>query len=271
MLTSGRALSLHSESGRPLPRVEAFRDLYAKGVTPRHGEVMMVAGRSGTQKSGFALYWAAMMNVPTLYFSADMSPFTASSRLASMATDETTEQVEEGMAAGLADYYMKELAHLRTTFSFGSPISWRQVDEELEAYTHLWNEHPQLIIFDNLMDFEGAESDYTVQMGVMSGVAELARETGASVLVLHHASDKSWQATSDPWQPPSREQVKNGMSEKPELCLSVALDPNNLSYRVACIKQRMGPCDPSARNYAVLRCEPDKTRFHTEDRSLSLL
>lgn len=226
----------------------------------------MVAGRSGTQKSGFALFWVAQMNLPTLYFSADMSAFTASSRLASMAADQTTEEVEQGMAeASLRGYYMDVVADLNVTFSFGSPISWRQIDEELEAYVQLWNQYPEVIVFDNLMDFEGAESDYTEQMAVMSGATELARETGATVILMHHASDKSWEAKSDPWQPPSRDQVKGGLSEKPELALSVALDPNNLSYRVAVIKQRMGPCDPTARTYAVMRCIPDKTRFATYD------
>jgi hypothetical protein len=119
-----------------------------------------------------------------------------------------------------------------------------------------------VIVFDNLMDFEGAESDYTEQMSVMSNVTELARSTGATVILLHHASDKSWEAKADPWAPPSRDQVKGGLSEKPELSLSVALDPTSMEYKVACIKQRMGPCDPTARSYVSLRCEPEKTRFH---------
>jgi hypothetical protein len=82
------------------------------------------------------------------------------------------------------------------------------------------------------------------------------------VILLHHASDKSWEAKADPWAPPSRDQVKGGLSEKPELSLSVALDPTSMEYKVAVIKQRMGPSDPTARRYATLRCEPDKTRFH---------
>jgi hypothetical protein len=264
MLTPRRSLSLHAESGRELPRVAAFEALYRRGCRPRHGEVVMIAGRSGTQKSGFALYWAAQMNLPTLYFSADMSAFTASSRLASMATGETTEQVEAGMKAGGEDRarYLDALAGSRLQFSFGAPITWRAVDEELEAYVELWDAYPQVIVCDNLMDFDGAETDYTEQMAVMSGVTELARATGATVIVLHHASDKSWEAKSDPWSPPSRDQVKGGLSEKPELSLSVALDPTSMEYRVAVIKQRMGPSDPTARNFAVLYCEPDKTRFH---------
>ncbi|AKY03791.1 DnaB-like dsDNA helicase [Streptomyces phage Verse] len=263
MLTPGRSLSLHAESGRELPRVEAFEALYQKGVRPRHGEVIMIAGRSGTQKSGFALFWVASMNLPSLYFSADMSAFTASSRLASMATGDTTEMVEAGMAQGgkHRQAYLDALASSNITFSFGSPITWRAVDEELEAYVELWDAYPEVIVFDNLMDFEGAESDYTEQMAVMSNATELARATGATVIILHHASDKSWEAKSDPWAPPSRDQVKGGLSEKPELSLTVALDPTSLEYRVACVKQRMGPCDPTARSYAMMRCHPDVTRF----------
>jgi hypothetical protein len=264
LLTPSRSLSLHAESGRELPRVPALGVLYQKGCRPRHGEVMMIAGRSGTQKSGFALWWTASMNLRTLYFSADMSAFTASSRLASMATGDTTEMVEAGMAAGGEHRarYLKALAESKMTFSFGSPITWRQVDEEMEAYVELWDAFPEVIVFDNLMDFEGAESDYTEQMAVMSNATELARATGATVILLHHASDKSWEAKSSPWDPPSRDQVKGGMSEKPELSLTVALDPTSLEYRIAVVKQRMGPCDPTAQSYVTIRCEPDKTRFH---------
>ncbi|MEU8133216.1 AAA family ATPase [Streptodolium elevatio] len=263
MLTAGRSLALNAESGRELPRIEAFADLYAMGVCPRHGEVVMIAGRSGTQKSGLALFWVAQMNLPTLYFSADMSAFTASSRLASMMTRDTTAMVEAGMAEGgqfRADY-LAALAHLNLTFSFGSPITWRAVQEEMEAYVELWDAYPQVVVFDNLMDFEGAESDYTEQMAVMQGCTELARDTGATVIILHHASDKAWEAKTNPWAPPSRDQVKGGLSEKPELSLAVALDPTSMAYNVACIKQRMGPCDPTASRYTTMICEPEYTRF----------
>ncbi|MFD7738077.1 AAA family ATPase [Kitasatospora sp. NPDC059800] len=263
MLTPGRSLTLNAQAGRELPRIEAFRALYNLGCRPRQGEVIMIAGRSGTQKSGLALYWVAQMGLPTLYFSADMSAFTASSRLASMATGDTTEMVSAGMAAGgrHRQAYLDALAGSRITFAFGSPITWSAVDEEIEAYVELWDAYPSVLVFDNLMDFEGAESSYEEQMAVMSGVTELARATGATVIILHHASDKSWEAKSDPWAPPSRDQVKGGLSEKPELSLSVALDPTSLEYRIAVIKARMGPCDPTARRYASLRCHPETTRF----------
>lgn len=267
MLTPSRSLALHAESGRALPLVPAFQALYSKGVKPRHGEVVMIAGRSGTQKSGLALYWIAQMGLPSVYFSADMSAFTASSRIASMNTGDTTEMVEIGMREGGAAR-RRYLEALKTgpgsniQFSFGSPLTFERIDDVLEARVEVFDEYPQVICFDNLMDFDGAESDYTAQMEVMSYATELARATEATVVVLHHASDKSWEAKSDPWSPPSRDQVKGGLSEKPELSLTVAFDPYSYQYKIACVKQRMGPSDPTARNFASLRIEPELTRFH---------
>lgn len=224
----------------------------------------MVVGRSGSQKSGFALWLATQLDVPTLYFSADMSPFTASSRIASSMADLTTEEVESVMLADAEEKaeLLEELRKSKISFSFGSPITDRQIDEELDAFVELWDTYPTALVFDNLMDFDCAESDYAAQMSVLQNITALARDTGATTFVMHHASDKSWDARTDPWMPPSRQEVKGGMSEKPELTLSVALEPDTLIYRMATLKQRMGPSDPTGRRFIRLRCEPDKTRFH---------
>lgn len=272
MLTAKRALSLNAQSSPELPRVEAFEELYRMGVRPRAGEVIMIAGRSGTQKSGLALWWVLNMKLPTLYFSADMSAFQASVRIACSVTGKTTEQVELGMAdPALREGFERAIESVPITFSFGSPISWQAVDSELDAYVELHNAYPEVMVLDNLMDIDGASADYTAQMEAMQQISDLSRATGATVIVLHHASDKTWDAKADPWKPPSRDQIKGGMSEKPELSLSVALDPQSHLYRIACIKQRMGPSDPSAQSYATLRAEPSTTRFHRYDHGISAI
>lgn len=262
MLTASRALSLHAASSPELPRIAALETLYRMGVRPRAGEVMMIAGRSGTQKSGFALWFVAQMKLPTLYFSADMSAFQASVRLACSTTGETTEQVEAGMLEPSRKHiYTDAVDTLPITFSFGSPITWRGIDAELDAYVELHNAYPEVMVIDNLMDIDGCSSDYAAQMDAMQNISDLSRNTSSTIIVLAHASDKGWEAKSDPWKPPSRDQIKNGMSEKPELTLSVALDPQSYIYRIACLKQRMGPSDPSAQTFAILRAEPERTRF----------
>src|SRR5690606_10753406 len=133
--------------------------------------------------------------IRTLYFSADMSPFTASARVASMFTGFTTEQVEERMLRGGRERQecLDAIADVPITFAFGS-LDWEVVDQELEAHVQLWDAYPDVIVFDNLMDFDGAYSDYSEQMAVMSNSTALSRETGATTIVMHHASDKSWDA-----------------------------------------------------------------------------
>lgn len=263
MLSPFRALTQNIDKGSPLPKVPELGALYREGIDPRRGSLIMVVGRSGSQKSGFALFWTAKMNLKTLYFSADMSAFTASARLASMVTGDTMQQVEHTMHEGgeQADKYERALNELNVQFSFGQPITWRQVDEELGAWVELHNGYPEVIVFDNFMDFDGAEADYTAQMAVMQDLTALCRVTGSTVILMHHASDKSFDARSDPWSPPSRDQVKGGMSEKAELTLSVALDATTNMFKVSPIKQRSGRSDPTGRSYARLQCYPEVTRF----------
>lgn len=266
MLTASRSLALNASSGRKLPEVPALRDLYAYGDALRYGEVHMIYGRSGSQKSGFALWLTDELGdhgLDTLYFSADMSAFTASARIASKRTGLTTEEVERTMAEGGPDRdrILEALASSRVAFSFGSPITWRAIDEEMDAYVEVHDKFPDVIVADNLMDFEGAESDYTAQMAVMQAMTELARDTGSALLVMHHASDKSWDADKDPFSPPSRKEVKGGMSEKPYLSWGIALDPNTLDFKIATTKHRMGPQDATAKRWRTLRCTPELTRF----------
>jgi AAA domain len=263
MLTPARALALNAEAGRELPRVAALEALYQRGVKPRQGEVIMVAGRPGAQKSGFALFLAAEMRLPTLYLSADMSAFQASSRIASMYTGLSTEAVERlwldgGAGRERIDKAIQHAAHI--TFSFGS-ITWPGVDAELESWIELHNSYPEVIVIDNLMDIEGTSSDYTAQMDAMQTISDLSRATGATIIVLHHASDKAPRTKGQPWLPPARDEVKGGLAEKPELSLTVALDPRDCKFNIACVKQRMGPCDASAETYTTVQAIPDLTRF----------
>lgn len=264
MLTSRRSLQLHKSSGAPLPVIPAFKALYEAGTTPRHGEVIMIAGRSGTQKSGLALFWVDQMNLPTLYLSADMNGFTASSRVACTRLGLTLEELEKTLKAGGPGVQDVDqaLGESNIVFTFDSPITWRGLDRALEAWVESRDEWPQVIVIDNLMDVEGATSDYTMQMEVMTEATSLARETGATVMILHHASDKSWEAKSDPWKPPARSEIKNGLGEKPELCLTVSLDPATGDYRIATVKQRNGPSDMSGQRYITLTCDAARTRFY---------
>lgn len=220
----------------------------------------MVAGRPGHQKSGFALWLAVQWGLPTLYLSADMSAFQASMRIACMKAGRTLEQMEQGLRLGSVDVD-KLMGDVPITFSFGKPIRFPEVETQVEAWVDLWDDYPQLIVVDNLMDVEGGEADYATQMAVMSDLDAMKAELGCTVMILHHATDKGKMAMEHPELPPPRWEIKGGLAEKPELTLGVALNPTLLTYNVATLKQRMGPSDPSGATFITLQAEPEKTRF----------
>ena len=102
MLTAKRAFGLNARSAPLLPKVPELAPLYDWGAAPRVGQVIMIAGRPGSQKSGFALFWVRQMGLPTLYMSGDMTPFEATSRLVGMETRLELEEIEERIdGAGL--------------------------------------------------------------------------------------------------------------------------------------------------------------------------
>ena len=232
-------------------------------MTPRQGQLIMIAGRSGAQKSGFALYWLQQMGLPTLYFSGDMTPFEATSRLACMELGWETEDVERWWTDPIEGPKVHEaLTKSPIKFSFGNPITFDNIWAEIQAWVEIYNEYPPIIAIDNLMDVEGcADEDNAAQRQAMSYFYQLLMNTGSTIVVIHHATDKSERGDQLPGLPPSKREVKNGVGEKPQFMWTVALDPESLEFRVACVKQRMGKSDPSAKNFVRLQADPKSTRF----------
>lgn len=207
-----------------------------------------------------------MMGLPTLYLSADMTGYQASMRLACMQRGLPTERMEAMMEdpASRAEI-LGGLSGLNMTFSYGSPITWHGIEAELEAYAELHNQFPEVIVIDNLMDMEGCESAYEAQVAAMQDIHTLKTEIGSTIFVLHHATDKSRSGKGvDPGKPSARWDIKNGLTEKPESILTVALDPVDLRFRVAPVKSRTGFQDESGETSAILQAYPSLTRFASE-------
>ena len=138
---------------------------------------------------------------------------------------------------------------------------------ELQAYMEMWNTFPPIIVIDNLMDIQDCESDYQAQQEAMQWITALGRDTGSTIIVTHHATDKTG---SDIEHPPARREIKNGLSEKPQLILGVSLyggedNGNGLTIpaeaRIAVLKQRTGKSSPDGTRYERLRAYPEYTFF----------
>lgn len=270
MFRAASALKKNAASSPKLPYVAELEPLYRMGYNPHAGELIMVAGRPGAMKSTWVLWLVQKFHLPTLYFSADMSAFQASTKMASHQLQQTVDQVSEDMAMDssgafldpdAAELVLDRLNKSKIHFSFGTPIRQSVMIEELNAWVDLYNSFPEVIVIDNLMDMEGCEVGYEEQSLAMQSLSNLSRDTGATVIVLHHASDKGEQAKRDPFAPPPRSEIKNGLAEKAEQVLTVAIDNRDNSFKVAIVKQRMGYTDASAQNYAAMAVNPDKNIF----------
>lgn len=273
MLSAKRAFSKNALASQPLPQVPELGEMYSHGISPRMGDLVMIAGRPGSQKSGFALFWVAKMGLPCLYFSGDSTPWEMTSRLVAMNLIRSPQQIEQTM---------EEDETTRSTFSdaidlgsnidfvFSSPITFQSIDDEVSAYVELHNAFPPIIVIDNLMDCQipDVEGEYQLQREVLQNLTELSRTTGSTVIVTHHAREVD---ASDPEVPAPRDQIKNRSAEKPQLTLSVALwnggrpDRNGKRmqqrFRVAAVKQRAGRSDPTAHDFFELNIFPEYNWF----------
>lgn len=271
MLRVDQSLALNANAGEPMPNVPALKALYDIGCTPRRGELMMVGGYPGSQKSGFVMWLLEQWNIPTLYFSGDMTPFTAASRIASTRLGMTMDEVQVAMSDKGREGYGRSdvLSNVKESnihFVYG-PITWTKFSHAMDAFVETENQYPGIIVIDNLMNVEDCESDYAAQMQAMNYLAGIKTELSINIIVIHHASE-SFRSDNMPWAPPPRQAMKNKVGEMPELLLTVALDNRDNDFNICVAKQRSGKQDPTGHTYATLKAEPHLTRFHAHVRPL---
>lgn len=260
MLTATSSLTKGRRAGRPLPHVPELDDLHDGWFRFwfRASELTMIAGQPGSQKSGFALWLASKFAIPTLYFSADSSAWTVSTRLAAAMTRHTTETVGKGMAAGADDYYSDILATSPIRFCYDPNPSASTLQGELDAWVEAWDEYPQLIVVDNLMDVVGAgDNETAAAKDVLLGLKTIARTTEAAVWVLHHMSETG----TDPRVPSPRKALMGKVAQTPENILSIAIAEDPTEFLISVVKQRSGPSDPTATRRERLRVHPERNVF----------
>lgn len=254
MFTPARALRYSAKSAEPLPYIHELSALYELGVKPRRGELVMVAGRSGSAKSAFMLWLAMRWELRTLYFSADMNPWQASIRLAAAQSEKTIDEIEQ------ADEPYEPATALPIHFCFDSSPTLDDMDCELDAYLEAWGKHPELVIVDNLRNVDALhENEYGGQNFVLDHLHGMTRSTGAAVFVLHHTQIAV--GTKEPAAPQPRWAIKNKVDELPELILTLGLDAETNLFQIACVKQRMGKQDMEGTNRATLQADLSRNVF----------
>lgn len=251
MLSAARSLR-QAATTDPLPQLDALRALNQDGVVVRRGELVMITAIPNAGKSLFVLWWIASLNLRTLCFSADNSVHTTLTRLLSWKTGIPRRDIEadlddEETGQVLEQHYMDQLKDSNIEFCFDGSLTMDQITQELSAYVELYDEWPEVIVIDNLINVEGT-GDHQGQNGILSELHWLARMSGATVFVLHHMSQAQEKPgkSPDPTMPRGSNFVQNKVTHYPDLVLSVAADSQQGLFRIAAVKVRGEKNDPSA-------------------------
>lgn len=264
MLTASRAVSRAKRTGRPLPDLPELDRLHNGyyHIHFRGSETTMIVGQPGSLKSALALWMAAQWakhGLTGLYVSADMAQHTAVSRLAAAITGHPIDSVYQSYKAGAEDYYAEALEPIKLRFMFESNPAIADIWSEVEAWVEVWDEYPDFIVIDNLLDVfaTSGDSEFSGYKSILLDVKVMARTTGAAVFILHHASENQ----SDANKPGAMKSVMGKVSQTPENIISVAIGDDPTDFQLAVVKQRSGPSDKSAGQVEHLRVDPTKNRF----------
>ena len=238
MLSLGRAWGGVNTKATPLKDV--WPSLKDKHIQFRRGQVCMVAAAPNVGKSMFALVYALQANARTLFFSADTDTTTVMMRAASHLSGHSQITVESNLLTNSNWYNEKFEKMSNIQWVFDSSPSLDDIEAEIKAYIELYGAAPELIVIDNLMNVAAeTDNEWAGLRAIMMDLHDMARQTEACVLVLHHVSEQSEYGQG--MQPPPRRAVHGKVSQLPALMLTMGYDPYNKELLVAAVKNRFGP------------------------------
>lgn len=250
MRTLDRAVRSLDRGGATIP--VPFRSWNEHQISIRRGEVSMIAGPPGAGKSTLALAIALKSGVKTLYASMDSHESTMALRSLSMATGKPQLEVEELMTQypeWASEQLKSATGHIKWMFD-ASP-SLADIDDEIAIYRELQGSDPELLVVDNAVDVTHDSGDeFSSLRSLAREMKFYARDTGASVLLLHHTSESF---EGNPCPP--RRALHGKIAQTPSLVLTIAA-PQPGYMAVAAVKNRYGPADSSGNTAVWLDYNP---------------
>lgn len=250
-------------SGSPLP--DFLPALHDAGVRLRRSQLCLVVGRPGAGKSLFALFAALHSGVRTLYISADTDSKTMTWRGAASLMGRPVSEVESMVGTSAQDMIEDAFDEIdsRVGFDWTSSPSLRDIELEIDAAEETWGAYPELVVVDSLYNVRVEEGDdYAGMRTVIASMHDLARNTGACVMVLHHASLNR----SKEDEPAGMGAVIGQVTALPELVLSVMLDEDDhTTYRVGIVKNRSGEASAKGGKQVKLAVDVPRMRLYNDD------
>ncbi|MCX5201502.1 AAA family ATPase [Streptomyces sp. NBC_00237] len=243
-----------------------FTSLSKLEVEFRRGEFSLVVAGPGTGKSIIAANLATYGNIPGLYFSADSTAATQVSRATAMITGEDSKVVKAALLSGNFEEYGKALAErwwLR--FNFASRPTPDELERDLLSFLETFGCMPHLVCVDNVtnVDTGGAGDADSYSFGLESlceYLSDMARQTGAHVMGMHHTTGE-W---SDGLSPIPLSGVKGKIGRVPSLILTVHKEIDGMNSRIlniSPVKNREGFEDSSGKTFASYRLNRSSLRL----------
>lgn len=249
MLRLSQARRKDSNAGQPIEN--PFSIIHSTESHIRRGQLALIAGGPGTGKT------ALLHNViqrgngkegdekrvnSCLYFSADSDANTIFKRAVSIETGWEQSEVErllrEGRQAELDNIVDQAAGHFE--WSFRSSPDDNDVRNEVEGYATKHNEYPSVIVFDNLKNlYAGGGGEFEALEGNCEYLHELAKETGAAVIALHHVVGSS----EDGISPIPLSGLRGKVSKTPAVVWTLYRTPSHLN--ISPVKNRNGRADAS--------------------------
>jgi len=252
-------------AGKPIPNPS--RALQKLDVEFRRGEFSIAAAGPGTGKSLFALNLALYGSMPVMYWSADSNATTQLSRATAMLTGENVRDVKKALLENRFEQYEKALADKWwIRLNYEAMPTPDDMEADLKVYFEVFGCYPYLCVVDNITNVDtggslDAESFTFGLEGMCEYLNDMARETEAHVMALHHVTGEY----SDGLKPIPLSGVKGKIGRVPSLILTIHRDPDepgmNRVLNVSPVKNREGFADASGNTFAKMELDSDTLRL----------
>lgn len=242
MLTLSRSVTRGVVGNEPLP--PAFASWARQGIRFRRASVSMLAGVPGSHKTRIMLNAVTNMKIPTFVFSTDSDADTVMSRLLALTTRTPTETTEQWLRQDpeRVKRVLKTYDDLGFGWCFKPDPSIEDLWEELNAYHEAEGRWPEQIVVDIASDVSHDTGDEWGSLRDLLRESKIiARETGAHLLLVHHAADS--EKTKKPC--PRRSDIHGKVAQIPEVIVTCGVT-NTGDLHVACTKNRHAKADANA-------------------------
>lgn len=249
-------------SGLPVPM--PWKQLTSQGAAIRRGELTLIAAAPGVGKSVLAQTLTQVgdgegTKVRALYFSADTNAATFYNRSGAIATGyqlaDVDAYVRQGAAHAIDKAVIADTSHMMV--SFDSDLTEQHILDEIDAYATVWGDYPELIIVDNLSDYQSV--DQTEVAGHLSEALGLLKDVShaanAAVVALHHVTGQ-YDSGDEP-VPQSGLIQKISKIPAQIWTLHKTLEAVNVSV----VKNREGPADASGNTFISLPTDMSRARI----------